>query len=172
MASSRPLDRIDFALIALLQKNARRSNKELAARVGLAPSSCLERVRRLEREGVIQGWHALVDPRAVGVGLQALVMIQLGVHRRESFEAFADHLRELPELVRYFALGGAWDFLVHLAVRDSEHLRAVTLEGIASREEVRHFETVILFEHVRAPAMPQYPPAEEERSSRSARTGR
>jgi DNA-binding Lrp family transcriptional regulator len=76
------LDRIDFALLAALQKDARLSNKELAARVALAPSSCLERVRRLREEGVLTGFRAQVDPRALGIAMQALVFVRLARHAR------------------------------------------------------------------------------------------
>lgn len=77
-----PLDRIDRAILAHLQKNARLSNKELAAKVGLAPSSCLARVQRLTKQGVIKGFHAFVDPQALGIGLQALVAVKLKQHSR------------------------------------------------------------------------------------------
>ena len=74
---SRPLDQIDVAILVALQNDARLSNKELAARVGLAPSSCLERVRRLDRDGVIRGYHARLHPPAVGMGLEAMISIRL-----------------------------------------------------------------------------------------------
>ena len=70
--SDEHLDRIDFEILAQLQNDARLSNKELAARVHLAPSSCLERVRRLRRLGAITGFHATVDPEVLGIALQAM----------------------------------------------------------------------------------------------------
>ena len=76
-------DRIDDAILRALQNNARISNKELAAEVGLAPSSCLERVRRLTDRGVVKGYQAKVDPVALGVGLQAFVAVQLAKHSVE-----------------------------------------------------------------------------------------
>ena len=79
-ADPAPLDRIDRAILAALQQNARLANKELSARVGLAESSCHERVKRLVQSGVLRGFHAEVDPRALGVGLQALVAVRLARH--------------------------------------------------------------------------------------------
>ena len=76
----RPLDRLDCQIVDALQRNARLSNKELAAKVGLAASSCLERVRRLGRERVFVGFHAEVDPGALGVGLQAMIAVRLRRH--------------------------------------------------------------------------------------------
>ncbi|RPH55785.1 Lrp/AsnC family transcriptional regulator, partial [bacterium] len=73
----RELDRTDCEILAALQKNARLPNKELAERLGIAQSTCLERVRRMVEEGILQGFHARVDPKAMGIGLQAMVVIRL-----------------------------------------------------------------------------------------------
>ena len=144
-----PLDRTDHALVAALQQDARLSNKELAARVGLAPSSCLERVRRLVRAGVLAGFHAEVDPKAMGVGLQALVAVRLARHERGPFETFRRHVLALPETRSAFHVAGATDFLVHVAVRDSDHLRELILSAFTARPEVAHVETSLIFEHAR-----------------------
>ena len=88
MPDNSTLDRIDRQLVAALRKNARLSNRELAAHVGLSASSCLERVRRLESRGVLRGYHADVDPRALGVGLQAVVAVRLSQHSRALVDAF------------------------------------------------------------------------------------
>lgn len=143
------LDRTDHAILALLQKDARLSNKELAARVGLAPSSCHERVRRLVQAGVIAGFHADVDPRALGITLQALVAVRLARHSRVPFDAFREHVLALPEAVSVFHIAGANDFLVHVAVRDSDHLRELILDALTSRPEVLHVETALIYEHAR-----------------------
>lgn len=145
----RPLDRIDRALVAAVQQDARLSNKELAAIVELAPSSCLARMRRLEADGVIRGWHAELDPAALGLGLQAMIAVQLRLHVRESFETFAAHLRALPEVLGVWSLGGTTDFLVHVVCRDTAHLQVVTVEGFTARPEVSRIETSLVFSHWR-----------------------
>lgn len=141
------LDRIDCALVAALQKDGRRSNKELAASVGLAPSSCLQRVRRLRRDGVITGIHAKVHPEAVGVGLQAMVAITLADHAPGPHDALMGALRQMEEVVAMFSLGGSVDLLVYVAVRDTEHLRDLVHGDITSQPPVGRVETMILFEH-------------------------
>ena len=150
----RALDRTDAAILDRLQKNARLSNKELAAAVGVAPSTCLERVRRLRDGGVLRGYHAEVDPAAVGVGLQALVAVRLGQHVRADVEAFQAHALGLPEVVQVFHVTGENDFLVHVAVRDAEHLRELALTAFAGRSEVAHLETALLFAHERTAGLP------------------
>ena len=127
------LDRTDCEILTELQKNARLSNKELAGRIGLAPSTSLERVRGLVADGVLRGYHAEVDPGALGIGLEAMVAIRIAKHSRELIEEFRRHVALLPEVVANYHVGGANDFLVHVAVRDADHLRTVVLESIPGR---------------------------------------
>ena len=154
--SKMSLDRIDDAILLALQNNARISNKELAAAVGLAPSSCLERVRRLQDRGVITGYHADVDPSALGVGLQAMVAVQLATHSRHLVEAFRAHLLMLPEILSVYHMGGENDFLVHVAVRDADHLRDLALDAFTTRAEVARMQTALVYEHVQPGVWPNY----------------
>jgi DNA-binding Lrp family transcriptional regulator len=145
---SSTLDRTDFAILAALQNDARLSNKELAARVGLAPSSCLERVRRLRKTGVLTGFRALVDPGALGIAMQALVFVRLARHARRQVRAFREHALSLPETIAVYHVAGPHDFLVHVGVRDANHLRDLAMDAFTSRREVSRIETHLIFEHV------------------------
>lgn len=145
------IDRIDRSILAYLQHDARISNKELAGKVGLAPSSCLARVRRLEASGALLGYHAEVDPRVHGVTLEALVAIRLEKHARAAISAFERHLGTLGEVRGIFHVAGANDYLVHVAVRDSDHLREFILSAFATRPEVAHMETSLIYSHRRNP---------------------
>lgn len=149
MVSFPDLDRIDRAILGFLQKNARITNKALARSVGLAESSCLERVRRLVDAGVITGFHAEVDPAAVGVHLEALVAVRLVRHTRKAFESFRRSVLALDQAVSVFHVAGANDFLVHVAVPDSDALRELILDAFTSRPEVAHVETSLIYEHAR-----------------------
>jgi len=150
------LDRIDFALIELLQKDARLSNKELAATVGLAPSSCLARVQHLRTEGVLKGAHAEVNPDAMGIGLQALIAVQLRQHSRAQVKAFWKHMLGLPEVLAVFHVAGTHDFQVHVAVRDAHHLRDLALDAFTTRTEVAHIQTSLIFECIKGQLLPNY----------------
>lgn len=153
-AETVPLDSTDFAIISELQNNARLSNKELAARVKLAPSSCLVRVRRLIETGVLTGFHAQVSPAALGIGLQAVISVQLGRHGRRTIERVRDRLASLPEVLQIFHVGGSQDLLVHVAVRHPEHLLELVMDHFSSHDEVAHIETALLFEHLNSPLRP------------------
>ena len=149
-------DRIDDAILQALQNNARISNKELAAVVGLAPSSCLERVRRLQTRGAITGYRASVDPSALGIGLQAFVAVQLTIHSRDLVETFRAHLLTLPEVLSLYHMGGENDFLVHVAVRDANHLQDLALDGFTTRKEVSRIQTALVYEHIQPGVWPNY----------------
>ena len=155
------MDPTDIQIIRWLRKNARMSNKELAAKVGMAPSSCLERVRRLRLSRVLTGYHADVDPNAIGIGLQAMVAVRLTRHARSEVESFQRHLDTLPEVVTIFHVAGANDYLVHVAVSDSAHLRELALSAFTERPEVDHIETQLIFQHSRNHDLPVYLKFEE-----------
>ncbi len=147
-----PLDRIDRELVLELQKNARISNKELATLVGLSASSCLERVRRLRERGVVSGFHAAVDPALLGRPTQALVSVRLQVHNRHLIDDFYSHVLLLPESISVYHVTGSDDYVVHVAVADTEHLRSLVLD-LTARDEVEHVETRLIFQVLRKPAI-------------------
>lgn len=148
------LDRTDHVLIGLLQQDARRSNKELAAAAGIAPSTCSERLRRLESGGVFLGFHARVAPSALGVGLQALIAVRLRRHASSDVDEFIGKATALDEVVAVFHVTGPNDFLVHTVVRDAAHLRDLAVSAFTSWPEVAHIETSLVFEHVAKPGLP------------------
>lgn len=140
-----PLDRIDFEILDLLQKDGRLSNKEIAAAVGLAPSSCFERIKRLRDNGVLLGFHADVSQAALGITMQAMVAIQLKQHSRELVEAFYEHVLSLPECIAVYHVAGRQDFMVHVVVRDTDHLRNLAMDAFTTRPEVAHLETSLIY---------------------------
>ena len=93
------LDSTDRAILSALQKDAGLSNKELARKIRLAPSSCLQRVRRLWTDGALLGLHADVSPDALGIGLQALLAVRFTHHLEKDVESFRHQLRARPEVV-------------------------------------------------------------------------
>ena len=140
------LDQIDFGLLRLLQNNARMSNKELAAAVGLAPSSCHERVKRLWQEGVLLGVHTDVASAVLGVGLEALLMIELAKHKRQTVDSFMRDVVRIPEVRSAFLISGQYDLIVHVVARDTVHLKNLALDEFTSRPGVNRIETSIIFE--------------------------
>jgi DNA-binding Lrp family transcriptional regulator len=150
------LDRIDYEILALLQNNARISNKEIARKVGLAASTCLVRIRVLQNSGVISGFHAEINPVHLGVGIQAMIAVRLIRHFKPDVDAFRSHALNLPEVVQLYHVAGPIDFLVHVWARNSDHLRDLAMTAFTSRKEVAHIETELIFEHIRSAEIPAF----------------
>lgn len=140
---------VDLVIIERLQANARATNRSLAEAVGLAPSTTLQRVRDLEGRGVISGYHADIDLRALGRNLEAMVFVRLQPKTGEAVQAFVDHVYAMPETIAVHVIGGAEDAIVHLAVRDTAALRQVVLDRISNFPGVVDERTTLLFEHRR-----------------------
>jgi Lrp/AsnC family leucine-responsive transcriptional regulator len=128
MAESLSLDRIDLRLLALLQQDGRATNAEIAGQVNLSPSACLRRIQRLETAGVIRGYAALVDPKSVGLGLQAFVRVQLEKHGQLGLDRFIEGVNSWDEVVA--ALTGDMDYLLHVVVQDLEHFSQFLLDKL------------------------------------------
>src|SRR5580698_10009111 len=117
------LDEIDQYIVRELALDARLANNALAERVGIAPSTCLGRVRSLRERGVIRGYHADVDPAALGRPLQAMIAVRLQSDARGRIRGFAADVARLPEVLNVFFLAGKDDFLLHVAAASTGTLR-------------------------------------------------
>ena len=130
MNAAAALDRTDLRLLALLQRAGRASNADLAAQVNLSPSACLRRIQRLESAGVVAGYAARLDPKALGLGLQAFVRVQLEKHGAPGIERFVRAVQDWDEVVACHALTGDMDYLLHVYVRDLEHFYRFLLDRL------------------------------------------
>lgn len=140
------LDRTDFEILALLQKDARYSNKQIAAAVGLAPSSVHDRLKRLWHDKVLTGAHAEVDPKVMGVGLEALFFIELSKHERATVDQFMEEIVDIPEVRSAHLITGRYDLVVHVVARDTYHLKDLALDRFTNRPGVTRIETSIIYE--------------------------
>jgi DNA-binding Lrp family transcriptional regulator len=148
------LDETDRAILRELARDARLPNNALAQRADIAPSTCLARVRALRERGVIRGYHADIDPAALGRPLQAMVAVRLQAGARGHLRAFVAGMARLPEVLNVFFLAGKDDFLLHVAAASTHGLRDF-VERLSANADVAYTETSLIFEHVRADqAMP------------------
>ena len=146
------VDEIDRRLLRELAADARTPNNALAERVGIAPSTCLGRVRSLRERGVIRGYHADIDPAALGRPLQAMIAVRLQSSARGHIPGFMAAMAELPEVLNVFFLGGADDFMLHIAATNTENLRDFVVVNLSGHPDVALTETNLIFEHLRAGA--------------------
>jgi DNA-binding Lrp family transcriptional regulator len=147
------LDAVDHALMRELQDDARQTNRDLAAAVHVSPSTSSERVRALREAGVILGYHADIAFEALGRRVQALTAVTIRPPSRENIEAFRDWLRELPEIVGVFVVAGGDDFLLHVAVPDTDALYAFVIDRLTERPEIGDVRTSVVYEHIRRPVL-------------------
>jgi len=120
VSKNKRIDRIDRDILFHLERDGRLSNVELAARVGLTPPPCLRRVKRLEAEGVISGYRAVIDPAAAGRGFEVIVAVEMMANDRRTVEEFEAAVVAFDEVVAVRRLFGRPDYFVHVAVADAQ----------------------------------------------------
>lgn len=153
------MDELDSAIIRHLQLNARQTNRELARQVGVAPSTCLERVRSLHERGVIRGYHAEIDPAALNRRVDAFISARLRPLSRKVIEEFKEALIELPEVLAVFVVAGDEDFLIEVSVQDLEHLHDFLIDRLSQRREVMSFRSQIIYQSRRKHVSDRLPEA-------------
>jgi len=151
------MDELDTEIIGLLQSDARLSNRELARRVGIAPSTCLERVKSLHRRGVIRGYHADIDPAALNRGVQAMIAVQVRPLNRQIIQTFKESTAAMPEVLSVFVLAGGDDFILHIAVQDLDRLHSFLLDKLSKRREIVTFRTSVIFQEMQNTAPARLP---------------
>jgi DNA-binding Lrp family transcriptional regulator len=150
------LDNIDLQILTILYNDADITNKELAEKIGIAPSTCLERVKRLKQNGVIKGAFVDVNLNTIGGNIEAIAAIRLQPYSEEIVNQFRDDLLKYPEILNLYHMGGSYDYYIHMSVKDSEHLRQFVFKKITSRDEVTTVETSLVFEHSRSGVLPNF----------------
>ncbi|MDX3775136.1 leucine-responsive transcriptional regulator Lrp [Chromatiaceae bacterium AAb-1] len=147
--SIKKLDRIDRRILAELQHDGRLANVELARRVGLSPTPCLERVRKLESEGYIKGYTAIVDPQKVGAALLVFVEITLSNTSQEGFDEFSKAVHKLDEIQECHLVTGSFDFLLKTRVTNMAAYRELLGETLLRLPGVRESRTYVVMEEVK-----------------------
>ena len=141
------LDRIDRQILEILQRDGRLTNQALSERIALSPRACLERVRRLEKAGVISGYMALIEPRKLGGLLTIVVEVSLRDQSQASHARFEQRMRTCTEVIECFLVSGQYDYVLRLACTSLDHYRELTnawtddptlgIERIVSKPELQ-----------------------------------
>lgn len=143
------LDDVDRHILTVLHTDARIANSALADQVGIAPSTCHGRVRRLQDLGVIRGFHADIDPTAIGLPMQAMISVSLQSGARAKIRTFVEQIRRRPQVIDVYFLAGADDFIIHVAARDTDDLRSFVVDNLNADADVAGTQTSLIFEHLR-----------------------
>lgn len=150
MKDQKPLDRIDHNILRVLQADGRISNVDLARAVGLSPTPCLERVRRLERECYILGYRAILDPEKLNASLIAFVEVTLERTTTADLDRFNAAILRLDEVMECHMVGGGFDYLVKIRLPDMGHYRRFLGEKLAAIPGVSQTHTYVVMEEVKA----------------------
>jgi len=146
------LDAIDRRIIAALQADGRLSNVQLAERVGLSPSPCLRRLKRLEREGYIEGYRAVLRRGRVGLGLTVFVGVKIDGHANDRAEAFQEVIINMPEIIACHLVAGDVDYLLEVVVPDLEHYQQYLVGKLLNLSIIREVRSNIAIQTLKAGA--------------------
>ena len=146
---NRTLDKIDRRILGILQEFGRLSNVDLAKMVNLSPTPCLERVRRLEREGYITGYKAILDPSKLDAGLTVFVQVTLDRTTPDVFDQFRARVLDMPQVVECHMVAGGFDYLVKIRVRDMKDYRQFLGDRLTSLTGVLTTHTYVVMEEVK-----------------------
>lgn len=146
----RSLDRTDRRILRALQEDGRMSNVELARKVGLSPTPCLERVRRLERDGYIEGYRAILNPEKMNAALIAFVEVTLERTTTAELDRFNNAIMALDEVLECHMVGGGFDYLVKIRLPDMGHYRRFLGEKLAAIKGVSQTHTYVVMEEVKS----------------------
>ncbi|MGO2053051.1 AsnC family transcriptional regulator [Glutamicibacter sp. BW80] len=148
-SNSVQVDETDLAILVELHKDARLANNILAQRVGLAPSTCLGRVKALRTRGIIEGYEARINEKLLGVTVHAMISVVVAAQARDRMLHAAKNLADLPQVRDVFVLGGTPDLLVRVAARSIDELRTFVASHLGSNNAFSSTQTNIIFEHLR-----------------------
>ncbi|HVG07916.1 MAG TPA: Lrp/AsnC family transcriptional regulator [Thermoanaerobaculia bacterium] len=151
------IDATDLQILTILQSNARTSNADIARQVGMAPSAILERIRKLEQRGIIQGYEARIDPAALGLGMLAYVAVR--TDERVGDECAGERLARIPEVQEVHHVAGEDCYLLKVRVRDAKALGRLLQDRIKAVEPVRTTRTTVVLDTLRETSLL---PLEEE----------
>ncbi|GAA3091499.1 MULTISPECIES: Lrp/AsnC family transcriptional regulator [Nonomuraea] len=143
------MDELDKAIVRELQSDARMTNRDLAAAVGVSPTTALDRTRALRQRQVIRGALLDVDLAAIGRPVQALIAIRVRPPSRRNIEGFRNWVSRLPDTLGVYVTAGTEDFILHVAVPDNNSLYAFVIDKLTERPEVADVRTSIVYEHIR-----------------------
>jgi Lrp/AsnC family transcriptional regulator, leucine-responsive regulatory protein len=162
------LDKFDFAILAALQRDARASLQDISNSVGLSSTPCWNRIKKMESDGVIQGYTVRIDPTAVGFTETVIVQVTLESHSEETLYAFGKALGEIPEVLEATLISGDYDYLIRIAVRDTRDYERLLREKLYRIPGIRHSKSSFVLRRLKDSAIPlpvatNAPPATRKR---------
>lgn len=148
------LDKFDFAILGVLQQDARASLQDISNRVGLSSTPCWNRIKKMEADGVIQGYTVRINPIAIGYAETVIVQVTLESHSEETLYAFGKALGEIPEVLEATLISGDYDYLIRIAVRDTRDYERLLREKLYRIPGIRHSKSSFVLRTLKDSAIP------------------
>ena len=154
------LDKFDLAILSVLREDARASLQDISSRVGLSTTPCWARIKKMENDGVIQGYTVRIDPAAVGYTETVIVQVTLENHNDETLAAFGRALEAIPEVLEAYLISGDYDYHIRIAVRDTRDYERLLREQLYRIPGIRHSKSSFVLRRLKESLIPlSTPPA-------------
>ncbi len=144
MSANHKFDQIDRNILDILQSNAKITNAQLSKEIGLSPAPTLERVKKLENQGVIMSYHAKLNLQEIGLGVSTFVQVTLVGHKKDYISRFVDRINEIPEVVECHHITGQGDFILKIVSADITSYQKLMLEVISEIPEIDNMQSIII----------------------------
>lgn len=158
------LDKFDLAILGVLQSDARASLQDVSSRVGLSSTPCWNRIKRMEKTGVIQGYRAKIDPRAIGLGDTVIVQLTLQSHSDRTLYDFGKALQDIPEVLEAFLVSGDYDYYLRIVVQDTRDYERLLRERLYKIPGIRHSKSSFVLRCLKEGSLPLPVPAAKRKS--------
>lgn len=149
-----PIDATDRKILAVLQRDARASLQAIGTAVGLSPSPCWGRVKKMEEAGVIEGYTVRLSPQALGLGDTVMVQVTLDSHSDNTLEKFGEVLATIPEVVEAYLVSGEYDYLLRVVVKDTRDYERLLREKLYKIKGIRHSQSSFVLRTLKRADLP------------------
>lgn len=160
------LSKHDLAILAVLRQDARASLQEISSRVGLSTTPCWNRIKKMEAEGVIQGYTVRIDPGAIGFTETVIVQVTLDSHSEETLFDFGKQLEQIPEVLEAYLVSGDFDYYIRIAVKDTRDYERLLRESLYRIPGIAQSKSAFVLRTLKETGipLPELPPSMKERS--------
>lgn len=143
------LDKTDLQILKILQDNSKITNLDLSKNIGLSPAPTLERVKKLEQSGIVQSYHALVDPQSIGLNVKTFVLVSLAWQKENALNNFMEKIKAIKEITECYIITGEADFLIKIICKDIPTYEQLLFKTLSQIEEIERLKTLMTLSTVK-----------------------
>lgn len=149
MSENNKTDKIDLKIIKILQENSKITNLDLSKQIGLSPAPTLERVKKLEQSGIVESYHAQINPQAIGLSVKTFVLVSLAWQKENALNDFLDKIKNIEEITECYIITGEADFLIKIICKDIPTYEKLLFKTLSQIEEIERLKTLMTLSTVK-----------------------